>query len=221
MTDHELDALIRASLQNGVPEPEEPCEPHRFSPAFEKRMQALLYDTKPRLKAKRFTMRRVTFALIAALLAGLGMSMTAVATRTKRVQTFADELAGYTPIDEQEACLEQPRLTYDLSGIPPRFEGGVEIHCGEQTTQFFHDEKTGDFLEFSSYPKIAFRYHLSLPETALTPLSIEGKDACWFSDQSGISYVMWSTPSTVLVLRSSLQKAELSVIAGDIQVYES
>ena len=220
MTDHELDALIRASLQNGIPEPEE-SEPHCFSPAFEERMQALLSDTKPRLKSKRFTMRRVTFALIAALLAGLGMSMTAVATRTKRVQTFADELAGYAPLDEQEARLEQPRLTYDLSGIPPRFEGGVEIHCGEQTTQFFHDEKTGDFLEFSSYPKMVFRYHLSLPDTTPEPLSLDGKDACWFSDQSGIGYVIWSTPSTVLVLRSSVSKAELSVIAGDIQVYES
>lgn len=220
MTEQELDQLIRSSMQICAQSPEA-LEPHRFSSGFERKMRQMLPGRNTSHRSRRLSMKKIGFALIAALLAALGMSLTAVASRTRQVQTFADKLSGYQPLDEQEALLEQPQLTYDLSAIPKRFSDGVEIHCGEQTTQFFHDESSGDFIEFSSYPKMIFRYHLSLPDTNPEPLTLNGKDASYFADQSGIGYVLWSTPSTVLILRSSLGKAELSVIAEGIEVYES
>ncbi len=216
MRERDLDALIAQSLKAfGTPEPpDEP--PHRFSPAFERRMRSVLGGTSP---PRRFRIRRIWYVMIAALLALLAMTMTcAVATRSHRVNTFADRI-GYQALGGEAEQL-QPTLSYDLTALTERFSEGVEIHCGEQLTRFFRDAGTGEFVEFSSYPKMVFRYHLSLPDTTPEKLDLNGGEALWFADQGGIGYLLWETPSAVIVLRSDLERDELCGLAEKIQVFE-
>ena len=58
-------------------------------------------------------------------------------------------------------------LTYDLDSLLAKYESGVEIINGEQYTRFFINPDTGEFFEFSSYPKLFFRWHSAIehPET--------------------------------------------------------
>lgn len=221
MRECELDALIAKSLKTfGTPEPPAESTPHCFSPAFEQRMRAVLGGTSP--PRRRLRIRKLSYVLIAALLATLATSVTgAVASRSKQAQTFADRIAGYQTLDSAETVLENPELTYDLTALHERLSQGVEIHCGEQFTRFYRDQDSGEFVEFSSYPKLAFRYHLSLPDAELSSLDVPDKDAVWFEDQSGIGYVLWSTPSAVIVLRSNLSKDELRSLTERIQIFES
>ncbi|MBQ4465662.1 MAG: hypothetical protein II916_06845 [Oscillospiraceae bacterium] len=217
MREHELDELISKSLKAfGSPEPPKQS-PHQFSARFEQQMRPVIGYSPPR---RHFRLRKIWYALIAALLAVFATSMTAaVATKTHRVNTFADGI-GYQALGG-EALLENPELSYDLTPLYERFSQGVEIHCGEQLTRFFRDADGKEFVEFSSYPKIAFRYHISLPDTDPEPLKLGKKNALWFSDHNEISYLLWDTPSSVVVLRSNLPKEELCSMAERIEVYEN
>lgn len=221
MRDCELDALIAQSLKAfGSPEPPAETTPHHFSPAFEQRMRAVLGGTSP--PRRRLRMRKLRYVLIAALIATLATSVSsAVASRSRHVQTFADSLGGYQTLGTEESVLENPELTYDLTALYARFSQGVEIRCGEQLTRFFHNAATGEFVEFSCYSKLVFRYRLSLPETELTPLDVADKEAFWFEDASGMGYVLWSTPSAVVVLRSNLSQEELQTLVERIHIFES
>ena len=219
MQDHELDQLIAQSLKAfDPPEPPETVS-HHFSPGFEQRMRRVLKGDS--LAApRRFRIRRIWYVLIAALLAMLAMTVTgAVASKTNRVHTFADGI-GYLPLGD-DAKLEKPELSYDLTPLTEHFTEGVEIHCGEQLTRFYRDAESGEFVEFSSYPKIAFRYHISLPDIQPEQITLNERTALYFGDQGGVGYLLWDTPSAVIVLRSDLPQGELCEIAQEIKVFEN
>ncbi len=220
MNEKEFDRLISESLkeqENIFPEiPEEPEQRHVFSEQFVSRMNSILPASKPR-RAVQFW--KWWFVLAAVLLTLMACSLTAYGSKTNQIHFFADRFEEYQPLETMaEDAPATAELTYDLDFLVDKYDAGVEIVNGEQYTRFFTDPETGNFFEFSSYPKIFFRYHLEQQETE--QIILDDKELLYFTDLNQIHYALWSASSTVFVVRSDMSREQFLDDLKHIQIYE-
>lgn len=220
MNDDEFNRLISDSLkQFADSDPDPPYESeHVFSKQFEKQMSPLLY----RKEHHRFPLHRKWFVLITALLTMLSCSLTAYGSKTNQIHFFADNFPEYSSLgDVDENLPERMDLIYGLDELRSKYTQGVDIHNDEQYTRFFIDEDTGLFLEFSSYPKSMFRYHVSSDFLTEETISLENKQVICYQAQNGMYYILWSMETSVFVVRSNFEKTELIDAVNSIEVYET
>lgn len=220
MSDYELDKLIADSLKQFADDrPEAPCETeHVFSEGFEKRMAQFLYPKEHR----RLPFRRKWLVLIAALLAMLACSLTVYGSRTHSIHFFADSFSEYEALGEMpEDVPERMRLIYGLEYLQEHYTQGVDIRNDEQFTRFFLDEESGRFLEFSSYPKLLFRYHVNTGLMTSEAITIGEKEVTYYTDTNGMQYLIWSMDASVFVVRSDFEKTALLEAVASIELYET
>ncbi len=219
MNDRQLDALIAESLKSEEDFFPEPEEEHRFSGRFRKKMKYLLYEQEYPPPDRKFRVRRWWFALAAAMLAVSVCSLTVYGSRTNQIHFFADKFLEYQPLDTmEEDTPSYAKLAYDLDALAAKYETGVEIVSGEQYTRFFRNPETGEFFEFSSYPKISFRWHAAAenPETIV----VGDKEITYFTDRSQIHYALWSASATVFVIRSDMSREQMLAEIASVRIYE-
>lgn len=225
MNDEQLDRLIAASLKTSETDflsfPEQ-AQPHVFSAGFEKNMNKLLLETQKTEKPSPHRSIRVWkwwFVLAAVLLAVTACSLTAYGSKTNHIHFFADKFTEYQTLEEMdENAPATVELTYDLDALVAKYESGVEIVNGEQYTRFFTNPETGEFFEFSSYPKLFFRWHT---ESEMTEDLILGeKELTYFVDRNQIQYALWSASSTVFVVRSDMSRKQFLEDIESIKIYE-
>lgn len=219
MSEYELDKLIADSLKqfaDTCPTPFCGAE-HVFSKDFEKHMAKLL---KPK-ERRRLSLRRQWLVFIAILLAMLACSMTVYGSKTHRIHFFADKFSEYTPLGEMDEDVpERMALIYGLERLQEQYTPGVEIRNEEQYTRFFMDETSGRFLEFSSYPKLMFRYHVNAA-LEMEVLKLGDKEVTYYVDSGGMQYIIWSMDASAFVVRSDFERDTLLNAVDSIELYET
>jgi len=220
MNDNELDKLIILSLkacEKDFPEESPPEEEHIFSEQFEINMKKILNDSPP----KSIRVWKWWFVLAAVLLAMMACSLTVYGSKTNQIHFFADNFEEYEPLETMaEDAPFSAELTYDLDSLLAKYESGVEIINGEQYTRFFINPDTGEFFEFSSYPKLFFRYHYDTEQQKTELFMLGDKHLTYFQDRNGIQYALWSGESSVFVVRSDMSREQFLEDVNSIQIYE-
>lgn len=118
----------------------------------------------------------------------------------------------------EEDAPANAKLAYDLDALTEKYDNGVEIVNGEQYTRFFVNPETNTFFEFSSYPKIFFRWHSSIENPEI--ITLGDKKITYFTDKNQIHYALWSASSTVFVVRSDMSREQMLQEIDLIQIYE-
>ncbi|MBE6877288.1 MAG: hypothetical protein E7496_11330 [Ruminococcus sp.] len=220
MNDNQLNQLISESLKTDEDFFPEMTEMHTFSGKFKKNMTSLLREQETQISHIRNRHAlKWWFVLVAVFLSVSACSLTAYGSKTNHIHFFADKFSEYQPLEEMEDdAPASAKLAYDLDALAEKYDSGVEIVNGEQYTRFFVNPETNAFFEFSSYPKIFFRWHSAIenPET----ITLGDKKITFFTDKNQIHYALWSASATVFVVRSDMSREQMLQEIDSIQIYE-
>ncbi|MBR0484960.1 MAG: hypothetical protein IJJ69_09320 [Oscillospiraceae bacterium] len=220
MNDKQLNHLISESLKTDEDFFPEITEMHTFSGKFNRNMKYLLREHEtPIIHTRNRHALKWWFVAIAVFLTVSACSLTAYGSKTNHIHFFADKFSEYQPLEEmEEDAPANAKLAYDLDALTEKYDNGVEIVNGEQYTRFFVNPETNTFFEFSSYPKIFFRWHSSIENPEI--ITLGDKKITYFTDKNQIHYALWSASSTVFVVRSDMSREQMLQEIDLIQIYE-
>lgn len=201
-------------------------EAHEFSPAFEKKMKKLLKASHASVKitSVRSAKQVIKYALIAALLAILAISVAAV-MYWNHLRMEQHDIFSLLYIDDISEAPETIKSVFSITADMTDFKQIVEENEMFIRRTKYTNNETGASILFSQMT-IMFVQGIRLNtedvvEDTITTMQINSYDAIYFETTSGIKNIIWDNSEYVFTIEAhGVGKDELIEIANSVQNVE-
>lgn len=198
---------------------------HEFSPSFEKKMKKLLKSSRTSIKINtvRSAKQVIKYAVIAALLAILAISVAAV-MYWNHLRLEQHDIFSLLYIDDISEAPETIERLFNITADMTDFKQTVEENeMFIRRTKYANDE-TGASILFSQMTIMfvqGIRLNTEDVEDTITSIQINSYDAIYFETPSGIKNIVWDNSEYVFTIEAhGVGKDELIEIANSVQNVE-
>ena len=213
-----LSETLIPEYEQSVPE----TAPHEFSPAFEKKMKALI-----RRREKSYYRFVNTAGKRVACVAGAVLVLSALsvmkadaiknAFRDFSVQ-FRNVFSTVRPADPHDA----PKTIEEKYVVTYPFDEGYQIdYQYESDTLCSITYRKGDTtVFFDPYTKELFDADVNTEDAEMIPYTVDGREAIFFLDNLGAYHLIWDDGDYILYLLANVDKETFLEIADSIKKAE-
>lgn len=200
-------------------------EAHEFSPAFEKKMKKLLKASHASIKitSVRSAKQVIKYALIAALLAILAISVAAV-MYWNHLRMEQHDIFSLLYIDDMSETPETIERVFGITADMTDFRQNVEEdNAFIRRTQYTNDEnnKSIIFSQMTMKSVQGIRINTENTEESIAALKINGYDAIYFETAYGNINIIWDNSEYVFIIEASgISKDTLVEIVNSVQNVE-
>lgn len=200
-------------------------EAHEFSPTFEKKMKKLLKasHTSVKITSVRSAKQVIKYALIAALLAILAISVAAV-MYWNHLRMEQHDIFSLLYIDDISEAPETIENVFSITSDMTDFKQTVEENeVFISSTKYSNEESNATvlFTQMTMKSVQGIRINTENTEESIAALKINGYDAIYFETASGIKNIIWDDSEYVFIIEAhGVGKDELIDVANSVQNVE-
>ncbi|AHF09053.1 MULTISPECIES: DUF4367 domain-containing protein [Dehalobacter] len=212
-------AVIKADLYELNALPSDDNIDHMFSPEFERKMKALIRQSKNNKSVSR-RHRKLVAILVAAIILLFGSAMSVSAVRETVFKFITEVYEKYTQVSfekmQSSQATNEEFTVYAPSQMPAGFELINENLNGIVSLEY---EKGNDYLNYEQKKLDKVSMQINTEGIDLEELEFNGLPAKYYSNQ-GVQNLIWYDNNYMYMISSTLNKDMVLDIAKSVELYQ-